>query len=220
MLYNFFSMINVIMDTIFTLGDTPEGNVKINLDELYERKKQHDLNTVATFNRILNRIHTKIKVVSRQQVTTQCCWFVVPEMIIGVPKYDNINCTAYIIDKLQENGFLVKYTTPNLLFISWKHWIPSYVRNEIKKKTGVIIDGHGNKIDKTNNNSSKDSDIDSTSPENLIFNKNTNHKISIGAEKNKDKDDFKSIDTYIPSGNLIYNKSLLRNIEDKLKIDD
>lgn len=220
MLYNFFSMINVIMDTIFTLGDTPEGNVKINLDELYERKKQHDLNTVATFNRILNRIHTKIKVVSRQQVTTQCCWFVVPEMIIGVPKYDNINCTAYIIDKLQENGFLVKYTTPNLLFISWKHWIPSYVRNEIKKKTGVVIDGHGNKIDKTNNNSQKDSDIDSASPENLIFNKNTNHKISIGADKTKDKDNFKSIDAYIPSGNLIYNKSLLRNIEDKLKLEN
>lgn len=211
-------MINVIMDTIFTLGDTPEGNVKINLDELYERKKQHDLNTVATYNRILNRIHTKIKVVSRQQVTTQCCWFVVPEMIIGVPKYDNINCTAYIIDKLQENGFLVKYTTPNLLFISWKHWIPSYVRNEIKKKTGVVIDGHGNKIDKTNENEQKNSTIDSTSPEKLIFNKNANHKIKVGADK--DKNNFKSIDAYIPSGNLIYNKSLLRNIEDKLKLKD
>lgn len=209
-------MNNVIMDTIFTLGDTPEGNVKINLDELYERKKQHDLNTVATYNRILNRIHTKIKVVSRQQVSTQCCWFVVPEMIIGVPKYDNINCTAYIIDKLQENGFLVKYTTPNLLFISWKHWIPSYVRNEIKKKTGVIIDGHGNKIEKTNINEQNSNAIDSTTPENMMFNKNTNNKIKISA----DKDNFKSIDTYIPSGNLIYNKSLLKNIEDKLKLND
>ena len=53
-------MINVIMDTIFTLGDTPEGNVKINLDELYERKKQHDLNTVATYNRILNSYNTDL----------------------------------------------------------------------------------------------------------------------------------------------------------------
>ena len=219
MLYNFFSIINVIMDTIFTLGDTPEGNVKINLDELYERKQQHDLNTVTTYNRILNRIHTKIKVVSRQQVTIQCCWFVVPEMIIGVPKYDNINCTAYIIDKLQENGFLVKYTTPNLLFISWKHWIPSYVRNEIKKKTGVVIDGHGNKVDQTNDNEQNTSTIDSISPEKLIFNKNINNKISVGADKNN-KDDFKSIDAYIPSGNLIYNKSLLKNIEDKLKLKD
>ena len=94
------------MDTIFTLGDTPEGNVKINLDELYERKKQHDLNTVATYNRILNRIHGKIKVVSRQQVAIQCCWFVVPEMIIGVPKYDNINYDVYpclTFDKYDSN---------------------------------------------------------------------------------------------------------------------
>ena len=206
------------MDTIFTLGDTPEGNVKINLDDLYERKKQHDLNTVAIYNRILNRIHTKIKVVSRQQVAIQCCWFVVPEMIIGVPKYDNINCTAYIIDKLQENGFLVKYTTPNLLFISWKHWIPSYVRNEIKKKTGVVIDGHGNKFDKQNDEEQNSANIDNASPEKLIFNKNINNKISVGAEKNKGE--FKSIDAYIPSGNLIYNKSLLRNIEDKIKLND
>jgi hypothetical protein len=203
------------MDTIFTLGDTPEGNVKINLDDLYERKKQHDLNTIAIYNRILNRIHTKIKVVSRQQIATQCCWFVVPEMMIGVPKYDNNNCTAYIIDKLQENGFLVKYTTPNLLFISWKHWIPSYVRNEIKKKTGMIIDGYGNKVDKNDDNKQLVSNIDGGSPESLIFNKNSNNKISDGHTNNKNN--FKSIDTYIPSGNLIYNKSLLRNIEDKLK---
>jgi hypothetical protein len=203
------------MDTIFTLGDTPEGNVKINLDDLYERKKQHDLNTIAIYNRILNRIHTKIKVVSRQQIATQCCWFVVPEMMIGVPKYDNNNCTAYIIDKLQENGFLVKYTSPNLLFISWKHWIPSYVRNEIKKKTGMIIDGYGNKVDKNDDNKQLVSNIDGGSPESLIFNKNSNNKISDGHTNNKNN--FKSIDTYIPSGNLIYNKSLLRNIEDKLK---
>ena len=208
-------MNNVIMDTIFTLGDTPEGNVKINLDDLYERKQQHDLNTIAIYNRILNRIHTKIKVVSRQQITIQCCWFVVPEMMIGVPKYDNTNCTAYIIDKLQENGFLVKYTTPNLLFISWKHWIPSYVRNEIKKKTGIIIDGYGNKVDKNINTQNNNIMPDATSPESLIFNKNTNHNIAIGSDKSKN--DFKSIDTYIPSGNLIYNKTLLRNIEDKLK---
>lgn len=203
------------MDTIFTLGDTPEGNVKINLDDLYERKKQHDLNTIAIYNRILNRIHTKIKVVSRQQIATQCCWFVVPEMMIGVPKYDNNNCTAYIIDKLQENGFLVKYTTPNLLFISWKHWIPSYVRNEIKKKTGMVIDGYGNKVDKNDDNNQIVSNLDSCSPESLIFNKNSNNKIGDG--NNSNKNNFKSIDTYIPSGNLIYNKALLRNIEDKLK---
>ena len=51
------------MDTIFTLGDEPDENVKVNLDDLYERKKQHDLNTLSIYNRILNRIHGRIKTV-------------------------------------------------------------------------------------------------------------------------------------------------------------
>jgi hypothetical protein len=51
------------------------------------------------------------------------------------------------VDKLQSNGFYVKYTHPNLLLISWKHWIPGYVRSEIKKKMNVSIDGYGNVIE-------------------------------------------------------------------------
>ena len=61
-------------------------------------------------------------------------------MMIGVPKFDQSICIAYIIEKLETNGFRVRYTHPNLLFISWKHWVPDYVRTEIKKKIGVNID--------------------------------------------------------------------------------
>jgi len=193
------------MDTIFTLNDDCDENEKINLDDLYERKKQHDLNTVAIYNRILNRIHTRVKNVSRQQATEQFCWFVIPEMIIGVPRYNNGECTAYVIDKLNENGFMTRYTHPNLLLISWKHWVPSYVRSEIKKKTGVVVDGYGNKVDKTNENKS----IEPSDPNTLMFQKNDNIDVS-----SKEKD-YKSIDTYQPSGKLIYNQELLKRIEDK-----
>ena len=103
------------MNTIFTLSDSTEESTKLNLDDLYERKKQQDLNTITLYNRILNRVHTRIKTVSRQQTKEQFCWFVMPETIIGVPKYDHGACTAYIIDQLRENGFVVKYTHPNLL---------------------------------------------------------------------------------------------------------
>ena len=196
------------MDTIFTMGDASEDNVRLNLDDLYERKKQHDLNTLAVYNKVLARIHTRIKTISRQQAVEQFCWYVIPEMIIGVPKYDHTSCTAYIIDKLKENGFQLRYTHPNLLFISWKHWIPSYVRSEIKKKTGVIVDGYGNKVEKT-----EDKKDISINPDTLIFQKNDN-KIQIGAAKSQE---FKAIDTYRPSGNLIYNQDLLKRIEDKSK---
>jgi hypothetical protein len=193
------------MDTIFTLGDGTDDNEKVNLDDLYEKKKQHDLNTLSIYNRILNRIHTRIKTVSRRQIENQFCWYVVPEMIIGVPRFDQGACTAYVIDKLKDNGFLVRYTHPNLILISWKHWIPSYVRTEIKKKTGVVVDGYGNEIDK----SSKNERIEASDPNSILFQNN----ISV---ESKEKD-YKPIDTYAPTGNLIYNQDLLRRIEDKSK---
>ena len=134
------------MSHIFSLGEMDNFTDKINLDDLYEKKREHDLRTLNTFNKLLNRIHTKIKMTSRQKHDEQFCWFIVPEMMIGIPKYDHGECVAYLIDKLQNNGFIVKYTHPNLLLISWKHWIPQYVRTEIKKKTNISIDGYGNTI--------------------------------------------------------------------------
>ena len=196
------------MDTIFTLKEhDEEGEVKVNLDDLYERKKQHDLNTLTIYNKILNRIHQKIKLTSRQQTTEQFCWYVIPEMIIGVPRYDHGACTAYIIDKLKDNGFVIRYTHPNLLFISWKHWIPSYVRNEIKKKTGMVVDGYGNKVIKNNNSNNN---TDPEDPNTLMF-QNNNNSISI-APKNV----FKSVSSYKPSG-LIYSDDLLKKIDSKFK---
>ena len=196
------------MDTIFTLGDD-DDNIKLNMDDLYEKKKQHDLNTLSTYNKVLNRIHNRIKTVSRQQTTEQFCWYVIPEMIIGVPRYDQGACTAYLIDKLRDNGFLIRYTHPNLLFISWKHWVPSYVRNEIKKKTGIIVDGYGNEIDK--NEQQNDKSTDPSDPNAFILKRNNNIPIT---PPNKD---YKSIDGYQPTGNFIYNQDLLKNIEDKTK---
>ena len=193
------------MDTIFTLGDEDDPNIKLNLDELYERKKISDLNTVKIYNKILNRIHNKIKHLSRIHTTEQHCWYVIPEVIIGVPKYDHSSCTAYIIDKLKSNGFLIRYTHPNLLFISWKNWTPQYVREEIRKKTGLNIDGWGNKkIDKdeiiTDNNNDK-----------LMLNlKNDDVNIK------KVNSSFKDINSYKPSGNLINNHDIIKKIENKL----
>jgi hypothetical protein len=198
------------MDTIFTLGDMEDENTKLNLDDLYEKKKKQDLNTLSVYNKILNRIHSRIKTISRLQTADQYCWYVIPEMIIGVPKYDNGACIAYIIDKLKENGFVVRYTHPNMLFISWKHWVPSYVRQEIKKKTGLVVDGYGKEIIKNENDSSKHGDEESNDPNNLILHRGNN--ISIEPKNNKD---YKSIDSYKPSGNLIYNQDLLKNIETK-----
>jgi hypothetical protein len=121
---------------------------KLKLDDLFERKKNMDMLTAKSFNLVLDRVHMRIKTASRQHINNQCCWFVVPEVIIGIPRFDVRACIAYIINELTENGLQVQYTHPNLLFITWKNWVPDYVRDEFKRQTGKNIDGFGNEIKK------------------------------------------------------------------------
>lgn len=189
---------------------------KINIDELYEKKQQHDMFTLGSYNKILGRIHNKIRFTSRQYIDNNFCWYVIPEVLLGIPKYDHRECIAYVIDKLQENDFIIRYIHPNLIFISWNHWVPSYVRNEIKKKTGILVDGKGNRVNNTSNN---------TEDNNLNLLKNDNNSIVFNSEKmtrdnrdNKDirKNIYKDINNYKPEGKLIYNNDLLK----KLTIND
>ena len=135
------------MDDLFKFhSDNVENVEKINLDELYEKKQEIDKNKLFTYNKILTRIHEKIKLTSRQKCDQHFCWFVVPEIILGVANYDHAGCIAYLVEKLQENKFMVRYTHPNLLLISWLHYVPNYVRTEFKKKTGTAIDEYGRPI--------------------------------------------------------------------------
>lgn len=184
------------MSNIFSLGDMDNFSEKIDLDELYEKKREHDLSKLDIFNKLLNRIHTKIKITSRQRIDEQFCWFVVPEMMLGVPRYDHADCVAYLVDKLQNNGFHVKYTHPNLLLISWKHWIPGYVRSEIKKKTNVSIDGYGNVLpDKKEEQQHPLRSLTSTS-----------NNLQTTENKSKDKNETKKLG--------IYSLDLFNNLKD------
>lgn len=197
------------MNTIFTTDDPSDYVDKLNLDELFEKKKLHDLATVQNYNTILNRIHNKIKLTSRQQIADHSCWFTIPEVMIGVPKFDVATCIAYIIDKLETNGFRVRYTHPNLLFISWQHWVPAYVRAEIKKKTGIIVDGYGNiKTEETENSNKKELD-----PNTLLKNKILT---SNSSSSNTTNTASKPITAYKPTGQLIYNADIINSLKQNM----
>lgn len=201
------------MSNIFTLENIEDFTEKINIDELYEKKRQQDLNKLALFNKLLNRIHVKIKTISRQKANEQFCWFLVPETILGVPKYDQGACIAYLMDKLKNSGFNIRYIHPNLLFISWLHWVPSYIRNEIKKKTGIKINEYGEKIEEIDEdgNIKMISDIPSD-PNEYLLKQNDN---SEGKKGKLQKKEYTPIKSYKPSGNLVYDDDILNKIEDK-----
>jgi hypothetical protein len=199
------------------LENIEDFSEKLNIDELYEKKRQYDLSRLALYNKILNRIHIRIKTTSRQKIDEQFCWFVVPELIIGVPKYDQASCIAYLMDKLKENGFNVRYIHPNTFFISWLHWVPSYVRTELKKKTGINIDEYGQKIDGADKGGANQNNmrIEDKNPNEFMFNVKNNSSNPQNQDNAKPKKNYTPITSYKPTGNFVYNDELLNKIEDK-----
>ena len=199
------------MSSIFTLDNIEDFSEKINIDELYEKKRQHDLMKLELFNKMLNNVHKRIKLTSRQKIDNQMCWYLVPETILGVPKYDQGACIAFLMDKLKTNGFNVRYIHPNLLFISWMHWVPGYIRTEFKKKTGFTINEYGQKVEEKDddNNDNMIEDNPSNPNDYLLKQNDPNQK---GKQQKKE---YTPIKSYKPSGNLVYDDDILNRIENK-----
>jgi len=199
------------MSSIFTLENITDFSEKINIDDLYEKKKQYDLNKLDLYNKILNRIHVRIKTTARQKIDEQFCWYVVPEVILGVPKYDQGACIAYIIDKLKDNGFIVRYIHPNTLFICWKNWVPSYVRTELKKKTGIQVDEYGRPLGKEEKSGASFNLEPKNLNEAMFKLQDSNNKTS---DQNQSKKKYTPINSYKPQGNLVYSDDMFNSLED------
>ena len=193
----------------FLFHQDKEADEEVNIDELFEKSQQRDLKQLAIFNKILNRIHSRIKQTTKGQKKETHIWFTVPEYIFGEPVYNQGDCIGYLVVKLEENGFQVRYVHPNTLFICWNHWIPSYVRDEVKKKTGKIIDHTGTVIrDLKAEKEEQDDDGDMNSK---LFNDKSNTN-----NLQKKKKEYTSVDEYKPTGNLIYNNEMFQKIEKKV----
>ena len=227
------------MESFFTYGnDKIERLEKINLDDLYEKKKTQDQAKLFTYNKILSRLHTKIKLTARQHADQQFCWFVVPEIILGVAHYDHFGCVEYIIDQLHKNGFRIQYTHPNLLLVSWKAYVPTYIRAEFKKKTGVEIDENGDPVYYDESGNAAPSAMNQSQQQqqhqhagirggnnaatgganlNALLYKNGKGGVpAAGAGTAVVKKDYTPINSYKPTGKLIYNDALFQHIENKL----
>jgi hypothetical protein len=125
----------------------------------------------------------------------------VPDFIFGEPNYDQGECLGFIITKLEENGFFTNYMHPNTLFVSWENWIPSYTRNEIKKKMGVVLDEKGNIIERLDENQMGDESVTGG--------------IKVTGQK-KDSRQFTPIEKYKPTGNLVYHPEMFEKLEKKV----
>lgn len=89
----------------------------INISELHEKQKIKNNNKIKCYNSILKKCSNRIKFMSDK--AQSCCFFEIPEFVFGIPLFNSRECVRYIIKTLMDEGFMVIYTHPNLLYISW-----------------------------------------------------------------------------------------------------
>jgi len=60
----------------------------------------------------------KIESIATSGITE--CWYQVPDVILGKPKYELEDCCKYIIKELGKSSFKeIKYFKPNIIYTNW-----------------------------------------------------------------------------------------------------
>lgn len=128
---------------------------KLNPNELYERRVRRDTSRLRAYNQVLEQIHGRIYSASQLQGHPAYVIYTVPPFIFGLPKLDLEDLIVYLVYQLRQSGFEVRFTYPNLLYISWRHHEKEYLlhQNPIiqammppEPKRGGAKKGNGNSV--------------------------------------------------------------------------
>jgi hypothetical protein len=111
----------------------------LNANELFEKNKKLNEKVFNTFKEILK----KCKFANQKKQSEII--YNVPKILLGYPSYDYDECLCYLILKLRNNNFFVKYIYPSQLYISWhdkdqlekKKKEKKFIINESKKELPI-----------------------------------------------------------------------------------
>lgn len=112
------------------LVSPPVQTPQLNINELYQKRVNKDTARLKTYNEILQRIYHRIRTISQMPNSPANIVYTVPQFIIGLPRIDLEDCIIYIVHQLRMNMFVVRYTYPNLLYISWEHHEKDYITGQ------------------------------------------------------------------------------------------
>ena len=93
----------------------------INIYSLPKKKTLKEDNRLKIYERVLKMCHHRIKIAANSTDTDESTFFTIPNMILGMPKFDPVSCCDYIMTKLTANGFKILNLTSNMIFITWAH---------------------------------------------------------------------------------------------------
>jgi len=107
-------------------GEAP----KLEPRHLFEKRVARDAAKLRAYNQVLSQIQNRIKVTSALPGNQSYLLYTVPPFILGLPAIDLQDCIVYVVHQLRTGGFEVRFTYPNLLYISWKHYEQEYMREQ------------------------------------------------------------------------------------------
>jgi hypothetical protein len=88
---------------------------------LFDARAKKDKARLRAYNHILEQILHKIAFSASQPSLPTFVYFTIPPFVLGLPNLDLQDCVVYVVYQLRKQGYEVKYTYPNLLWISWAH---------------------------------------------------------------------------------------------------
>ena len=101
---------------------------------LFEKREKRDTARLKAYNQLLEQIQHRIYTTSQLPGNPSYLVYSVPPFILGLPHLDLEDCIVYIVYQLRNNGFEVRFTYPNMLYISWS----SYEREYFLKKNPIV----------------------------------------------------------------------------------
>lgn len=98
--------------------------------DLYTKRQNRDKARLKAYNQMLETIYHRVKVTSQLPTGQTYLLYNIPSFILGLPRIDLEDCVVYLVYQLRASGFEIKYTYPNLLYISWGHHEKQYLVND------------------------------------------------------------------------------------------
>lgn len=110
------------MNSIGGKPDVPQ----LRPSDLFEKRKQRDGAKLKSYNKILEQIYTRVRTSSREGADPWIL-YTLPPFIFGEMLFDLQDLVVYLVYMLRAQQYEVRYTYPNLLYISWKHHESDYI---------------------------------------------------------------------------------------------
>ena len=100
---------------------------QLNPSDLYDKRRAKDAARLRAYNKILEQIYNRVRTISKLP-NSQCnLLYTIPPFILGLPKIDLEDCVVYLVYQLRHASYEVRYSPPNMLYISWLHHEKSYL---------------------------------------------------------------------------------------------